>query len=173
MVPCKQHSTEGGGARNSVGHYHYTCVFTVQTLFIVCVGEQRAPAYSRGRVQHELGLKLAVQALSASSGYCLRINTCSIHVSYIIIDARRQRSERGEHSLSRLTALGLSRTRAAARDGACVCRQLPRGEASTMIDDRTSAGPRAWHPTYRIDHVSPSGKKPVTVASISDAEREG
>ena len=41
-----------------------------------------------------------------------------------------------------------------------------------MIDDRTSAGPRAWHPTYRIDHASPSGKKPVTVASISDAERE-
>jgi hypothetical protein len=41
-----------------------------------------------------------------------------------------------------------------------------------MIDDRTSAGPRAWHPTYRIDHVSPSRKKPVTVASISDAERE-
>ena len=41
-----------------------------------------------------------------------------------------------------------------------------------MIDNRTSAGPRAWHPTYRIDHASPSGKKPVTVASISDAERE-
>jgi hypothetical protein len=35
-----------------------------------------------------------------------------------------------------------------------------------MIDDRTSAGPRAWHPTYRIDHASPSGKKPVTVASL-------
>ena len=23
----------------------------------------------------------------------------------------------------------------------------------TMIDDRTSAGPREWHPTYRIEHA--------------------
>ena len=55
-------------------------------------------------------------------------------------------------------------------DRVCVGSSLG-GRASTMIDDRTSARPRAWYPTYRIDHASPSGKKPVTVASISDAAR--
>jgi hypothetical protein len=42
-----------------------------------------------------------------------------------------------------------------------------------MIDNRTSAGPRAWHPTYRIEHVSPSGKKEARNCGLYIRDAEG
>ena len=116
-------------------------------------------------VATSLSLPLFVQ--STSSCACVEpppaVSAPSHHIIFCPREARMV--EDPHYSINRKSPEANGRhtaDRAQEETGTCVCRQLPRGGTSTMIDDRTSAGPRAWHPTYRIDHASPSGKKPVT-----------